>query len=256
MPSLDASSTLLPAIATATREAGALALAAFRGEFRSWDKAPGELVSEVDLAVDALLKDRLAAIDPHAGWLSEETVDTADRLAKRRVWVVDPIDGTRDFVRGRPGWCVSVALVEDGRVIAGVLDAPARDEHYTASLGGGVTLNGCAIAASTRAEMAGARVPADVLPRGDRDLVAVPKPNTIELRIALVARGAADLVAATRWGNEWDLAAAALIAAEAGATVSDANGAALRFNTPAANMYGVIACAPALHPAAVARLAK
>ncbi|MFX6234644.1 inositol monophosphatase family protein, partial [Acinetobacter baumannii] len=77
-----------------------------------------------DLAVNALLKARLAALDPDAGWLSEETADNPDRLAKARLWVVDPIDGTRDYVRRRPGWAVSIALVEDGRVVVGVLDAP------------------------------------------------------------------------------------------------------------------------------------
>ena len=250
------SPTLLAAIADATREAGVLAHAAFRGEFKSWHKAPGEIVSEVDLAVDALLKNRLGAIDPQAGWLSEETVDTAERLACARVWVVDPIDGTRDFVRGRPGWCVSVALVEQGVVIAGVLDAPARGEIYAATLGGGATLNGEPIRASTRTAIAGARVPADALPKGDRDLVAVPKPNSIALRIALVADDRADLVVATRLGHEWDLAAAVLIADEGGATVTDAHGAALRFNTPDATMWGVVASAPALHAAVVRRVSN
>lgn len=81
-------------------------MARWRGEFASWDKVPGEVVCELDLELDALLRDRLFAIDPEAGWLSEETADSAERLLGPRVWVVDPIDGTRDFVRGRRGWAV------------------------------------------------------------------------------------------------------------------------------------------------------
>ena len=231
-------------------------MARWRGEFASWDKLPGEVVCELDLELDALLRERLFAIDPEAGWLSEETADSAERLLVPRVWVVDPIDGTRDFVRGRRGWAVSVALVEGGRSIVGVLDAPARDEHWAAAVGEGATLNGAAVHASDRADLSGARVPADILPRPDSDLVMVEKPNSIALRIAMVASGDADLLAAMRWGHEWDIAAAALIAEEAGATVTDALGRTLRFNSTKGEMFGVLACAPGIHVAAVRRLAS
>ena len=231
-------------------------MARWRGDFRSWDKVPGHVVCELDLELDALLRDRLGAIDGDAGWLSEETVDSPERLLVPRVWVVDPIDGTRDFVRGRPGWAVSVALVEGGRAILGVLDAPARDEHWAAASGSGATLNGVVVRASDRHVLAGARVPADTLPRADADLVAVAKPNSIALRIAMVAAGEADLLAALRWGNEWDIAAAALIAEEAGATVTDALGRTLRYNSTRGEMFGVLAAAPGIHAAAVARLAS
>jgi myo-inositol-1(or 4)-monophosphatase len=247
---------VLDDISAAAREAGALALARWRGEFRSWDKSPGEIVCELDLEIDALLRDRLFSLDPGAGWLSEETADSAERLLVPRVWVVDPIDGTRDFVRGRSGWCVSVALVEGGRVVAGVLDAPARGEHWAAATGEGAFLNGKRIHASDRHELAGARVPADVLPKGDAGLVAVDKPNSIALRMAMVAAGDADLLAAVRWGHEWDIAAAALIAEEAGATVTDAFGNTLRFNSTKGEMFGVLASAAGIHAAAVARLAE
>jgi myo-inositol-1(or 4)-monophosphatase len=250
------SNELLEAISDATREAGAVAMARWRGEFAHWDKVPGEVVSELDLELDALLIERLGGIDPEAGWLSEETADSAERLLVPRVWVVDPIDGTRDFVRGRRGWAVSVALVEGGRVIAGVLDAPARDEHWAAAAGEGATLNGAPIRASLRTALHGSRVPADILPKGDVDLVMVEKPNSIALRIAMVAKGDADLLAAMRWGHEWDIAAAALIAEEAGARVTDALGRTLRFNSTKGEMFGVLACAPGIHAAAVARLAS
>jgi len=247
----------LEAVIAATREVGDMAMARWRGEGQAidvWHKSHDNPVSDVDLAVDARLKAVLGAMVPEAGWLSEETADNADRLTRRAMWCVDPIDGTRDFIRGRPGWAVSVALVVDGAPEFGVLYAPALDELWVAQRGRGATLNGEALRASRRTRFDGARVPADSLPRVDRDLVMVTKPNSIALRIALVADDRADLVATLRWGFEWDVAAAALIAAEAGATVTDAFGAPLAFNTPRAQAFGVIACAPGIHAAVVARL--
>lgn len=244
----------LDALSDIAREAGALALKSFRGSYDLWEKAPGNPVSEVDIAVDQFLKAELKRLDPDAGWLSEETADNAERLMRPRVWVVDPIDGTRDYVRGRDGWAVSIALVEGGRATLAVLDAPARDEHWRASRGSGAWRNDAAISASTRADLPGARVPADVLPKADADLVTVYKPNSIALRIAMVAADEADLVAALRWGHEWDIAAAALLAEEAGGIVTDAHGKPLRFNSTKGEAFGVLATGAALHPYAVARL--
>ena len=253
MPVSDA---LLDAVGAVAREAGRIAMRSWRGDFEQWEKSPGDPVSEVDLAIDHFLRGELARLDPEAGWLSEETVDDAERLLRSRVWVVDPIDGTRDFVRGRRGWAISVALVEAGRPVIGVLDAPARDEHWVASLGGGATRNGEALLASQREALIGARVPADTLPRSDSDLVPVTKPNSIALRIAMIAADEADLVATLRWGQEWDIAAAALIASEAGATVTDAHGAPIRYNSTKGEAFGVLAAATPIHAAAVARLAS
>ncbi len=107
-----------------------------------WEKKPGQLVSEADLMVDAMLRERLGVLIPEAAWLSEESAETPGRAERRLAWVVDPIDGTRDFVRGRAGWAVSVALVEDGEVVIAVLAAPARDELWWASRGEGAWRNG------------------------------------------------------------------------------------------------------------------
>lgn len=246
--------SVLDAVTAAAAEAGALALKSWRGVFEHWEKEPGSPVCELDLAVDELLRERLAAIDPEAGWLSEETADDAERLLVPRIWVVDPIDGTRDYIRGRSGWCVSIALVEGGEPVLGVLDAPAREEVWRGAAGQGAWRGAERLAASTRTRFAGARVPTDALPRVDRDLVAVAKPNSIALRIAMVAAGEADLLATIRWGNEWDIAAAVLIAREAGATVTNALGGALRFNSTKGEAFGVIASAPGIHAAAVERL--
>lgn len=229
-------------------------MARFRTDFARWEKVPGSPVCEVDLAVDTMLRERLSALLPDAGWLSEETADNPDRLACNRIWVVDPIDGTRDYIRGRAGWAVSVALVEAGRPIIGVLDAPARDEVWQASAGGGAMLNGRPLSASRRDAFAGARVPTDALPKADRDLTMVEKPNSIALRMAMVADDRADLVATLRWGNEWDIAAAALIATEAGGAVTDALGVHLSFNKPDPCAFGVITSSRGIHKAALERL--
>ena len=241
------------------REAGAMALRQWPGgghALESWEKVPGSPVCTADLAVDAFLKRELHALLPAAGWLSEETLDHPERLGRGLCWLVDPIDGTRDFVRGRAGWAVSVALVSAQRPLFGMLAAPARDEFWSAEAGQGAWRNGIRLAASRRTELAGARVPADSLAKVDRDLTMVDKPNSIALRIAMVAADEADLLATLRWGYEWDVAAATLIAREAGAAVSDAFGHRLAYNKRDPRAFGVLVTAPAIHEAAVARLAE
>lgn len=243
-------------IAAIAAEAGQLAIRRWTTDFKRWEKTPGSPVCDVDLEVNALLRMRLSALAPDAGWLSEETIDNADRLGARRLWVVDPIDGTRDYIRARPGWSVSVALVEDGQPIVGVLDAPARGEKWIAETGQGAWRNGERLRVGARTALKGARVPADQLSKVDRDLAMVEKPNSIALRIAMVAANQADLLATIRWGNEWDIAAAVLIAREAGAAVSDAFGDPIGFNTPAAEAFGVLVTVPGIHAAAVERLGE
>jgi len=237
-------------------DAAGHALAAWHGGVAGWDKAPGEPVSEVDLAVNRRLRDGLGRLLPGAGWLSEESRDDPARLERPLCWVVDPIDGTRDLIRGRRGWCVSVALVAHGEPVLGVLDAPALGQRWVAERGRGARRDGRPLRAGDRTAIAGARVPADALARADRDLTAVAKPNSIALRMAMVAADEADLLATLRWGNEWDIAAAALIASEAGAAVTDALGRAIRFNKPRPRDFGVLVTAPGIHSAAVDRLAE
>lgn len=241
------------------REAGRIAHSRWPGAghaLTSWDKSPNNPVSEADLEVDRFLKRELRALLPAAGWLSEETADDKVRTASGLIWLVDPIDGTRDFVRGRDGWAVSVALVSANKPLIGMLAAPARGEEWLAVAGQGAALNGQPIRASTRTEFSGARVPTHSLPKEDSDLVAVDQPNSIALRIAMVADDRADLVATLRWGYEWDIAAATLIAREAGAEVTDAFGHPLAYNKHDPRDFGVLVCSPAIHAAAVERLAE
>ena len=172
------------------------------------------------------------------------------------VWVVDPIDGTRDYVRGRSGWCVSVALIDDGKPVFAVMVAPAQGKLWVAAAGEGVTCNDERLTGSARSDFIGSRVPADDLPKLDRDLVTVTKPNSIAMRMTMVACDRADLVATLRWGNEWDIAAANLVAQEAGAVVSDALGKPIVYNKREPLDFGLICCAPGIHIAAVERLSE
>ncbi|MEP3052178.1 MAG: 3'(2'),5'-bisphosphate nucleotidase CysQ [Erythrobacter sp.] len=241
------------------REAGRIAHSRWPGaghHVASWEKEPGSPVSEADLEVDAFLKRELGALLPAAGWLSEETADDQDRLSKDLIWLVDPIDGTRDFIGGRSGWAVSVALISNGRPLIGVLAAPAREEEWSAVAGEGATRNGAPLNASQRKSFPGARVPIDQLPKVDSDLTIVEKPNSIALRIAMVAADQADLVATLRWGFEWDVGAAALIAREAGAEVSDAFGGPLAYNKRDPRAFGVVASSAAIHGHALERIAE
>ncbi len=244
------------------REAGAIALAGWPGDGHApdvWDKSPDNPVSSLDLAVDDFLKRELQALLPSAGWLSEETADAPHRLGGDLVWLVDPIDGTRDFIRGRDGWAISVALVNSSRPLFGYLHAPARrrdegGEFWHGEAGKGSWRNGERLVASARGKLPGARVPAWQLAKEDADLTIVHQPNSIALRIAMVAAGEADLVATLRWGFEWDIAAAGLIAREAGAAVTDAFGDPLNYNKRDPKAFGVLVSAPAIHSAAVERL--
>jgi myo-inositol-1(or 4)-monophosphatase len=246
------------AVVAATQEAAALAFRQWREgaapEAKVWEKSKGNPVSDIDMAVDELLKERLGAILPDAAWLSEETVDDPARLGAERLWLVDPIDGTRDYVRGRSGWCVSVALIEHGRPMFAVMAAPAQAKLWVAKAGEGVTCNGERLIASKRQDFAGSRVPIDALPKIDTDLVIVEKPNSIAMRMTMVACDRADLVATLRWGHEWDIAAAHLVAEEAGAAVTNARGEAIHYNKPEPLDFGLICSAPGIHAAAVERL--
>lgn len=241
------------------REAGQMALASWPGhghELEWWEKTPGSPVCTADLAVDDYLRHELEALLPEAGWLSEETADHPERLARGLCWLVDPIDGTRDYVNGRPGWAISVALVSAGRPTVGLLCAPARGELWTATAGEGAWRNGERLHASTRQELIGSRVPTGFLPVADADLTMVERPNSIALRIVMVAADEADVMATFRWGFEWDIAAATLIAEEAGAAVSDAFGHPLVYNKQDPRAFGVLVTARPIHAAAVERLSE
>jgi myo-inositol-1(or 4)-monophosphatase len=240
-------------LCSVTREAGELAESYFAEGFASWDKSPGNPVTEADLAVDDLIKRRLLGVRPAYGWLSEETADDAARLSCSRLWVIDPIDGTRAFVKGKDGFCVSAALVENCRPIMAALHAPLRRQFFAARAGRGATMNGEPIRAGTRDRLEGCAMlaDADLLKAGfwpqPWPPMVLSKPNSIALRLALVACGQADAAIALRPKNEWDMAAAALIVEEAGGLWCDHDGVRHPFNRPDPVHATVIAAGPGLH---------
>ena len=224
-------------------------------------KAGGSPVTDGDLAVDALLRHDLLAARPDYGWLSEETPDDDARLAMARVFIVDPIDGTTAYVKGKPWFAVSLAVVEHGVPIAGVVFAPALDELYTASSGAGASCNGEAIHASAATTLEDCAMLAPVGCFEARrwaepwPSMQVGQRNALAYRMALVAAGRFDAALSLGWKNDWDIAAGDLIAREAGAASCDQNGRPLRFNGPRARNAGLICAAPALAPLILHRTA-
>jgi myo-inositol-1(or 4)-monophosphatase len=239
----------------AALESGRIALAHRRRGLKIRSKAGGSPVTNADLAVDAFLTEQLRAARPDYGWLSEETADNPERLQSRRIFVVDPIDGTSAFMKHRPWFSVALAVIEEGRAVAGVVHAPALDETYEAALGSGALLNGGAIAPS------GARTLRDCAMLGDPALFAregwppmrVERRNSIAYRMALVAAGAFDAAYAPTPKWDWDVAAGAVIAAEAGALVTDHLGRPFRFNAADPRQPGLLCAAPGVHAQLVAK---
>ena len=246
-------------LAKAVREAGALALGKFRGPIRSWLKGASSPVCEADIEADRLLHERLTAARPDYGWLSEESVDDGTRLAARRVWVVDPIDGTRGFIAGHPDWAVSAALVEDGRPVAAALFAPVSDELFLAVRGGGATRNGVPIYANQGERLDDARV-AGPPRRLDRlatmlpGIAAAAKIHSLALRLARVADGVLDAALAGPNSRDWDLAAADLLVHEAGGALTSLDGQPPIYNRPEPVHRALFAAGRARHAALLALL--
>lgn len=215
-------------ITEAAAKAGEIALKYFRRDPEVWWKEGDSPVSAADLAADKYLRDVLMAARPDYGWLSEETEDSSERLQAQRIFVVDPIDGTRAFIDGRDVWCVSVAVVEQGRTIAGVLDCPAKNEIFAAALGGGAVCNGVPIAVRLKSdtiEISGAKPMLQKLQKYVVPEIKIhPYVPSLAYRIAMVANGRIDATFIKPSSHDWDLAAADLILSEAGGRMLDATG--------------------------------
>ena len=237
MPASDGNERMALAtqLVAAVRDAGALALGIFGTEIKTWTKGHGSPVSAADIAVDDLLRARLSAAASGIAWLSEESADHPARAAAHRVWVVDPIAGTRAYLAGRTDWAVAAALVEDGRPVAAALFAPAEPAFYAAVAGKGATLDGAPIAATPGASLDGARVAGaksyqDRLVALGLKFEAVPRIHSIALRFAQVARGTLDAAFASGSSHDWDLAAADLLVHEAGGALTTLAGRPLVYN--------------------------
>ncbi len=237
-------------LAATLREAGEVALRSFGGTIKSWTKGHSSPVSEVDIAVNDLLHGRLDRSD--AGWLSEESKDDFARLRTSRVWIVDPIDGTRAYLAGLPEWSISVALVENGRPIVAGLYVPAANEMFIATAGGGASVNGAPVHARGGRDLAGARIagPKSYLERFAAlapGIVAMPKVPSLALRLARVAQGSLDASFASVHAHDWDLAAADLLVHEAGGTLTNVAGQQLIYNRPELVHGALIAAGSARH---------
>jgi myo-inositol-1(or 4)-monophosphatase len=224
-------------LAVSVREAGALALSMFGSPLKNWTKGESSPVSEADIAVDKLLRERLSNAEPGIGWLSEESVDDPARLAARFVWIVDPIDGTRAYIAGLPEWAVSAALVDNGRPIVACLFAPVSREFFAAVAGGGATCNSAAITVSSGGGLGAARIAGpknflEKLPAFDPPATIVPRIPSLALRLARVAQGAIDAAIAGGNSHDWDLAAADLLVHEAGGALTPLSGEPLTYNRP------------------------
>ncbi|RAZ73194.1 3'(2'),5'-bisphosphate nucleotidase CysQ [Mesorhizobium atlanticum] len=238
MPALDqlTSSAVgedLALLRDAAREAGLIAMRYFGNNPQVWMKGGTSPVSEADHAADAYLRETLLKARPDYGWLSEETADDHARLSARRTFVVDPIDGTRGFLDGLHSWCVSVAVVENGRSLAGVLECPAKHETYWALPGEGAYLNDKRIHLRPLGEsvdIGGPKPLVDRMPEAwhDRLRRAAYIPS-LAYRLAMIAAGKLDATFVKPNAHDWDIAAADLILTEAGGALLDGHGKPPRY---------------------------
>lgn len=239
----------------AVREAGALAMTLLRQNVRRWSKKDGSQVTEADLQVDALLAGRLQAARPSYGWLSEETPDGEARLNAGRLWVVDPIDGTRDFIRGGRDWCIAAALIEDGRPVVSAVYCPVAEEFFAARRGQGAALNALPIAINDGVALSGARIMGNktsLAPLLDHGIVAeTVNALPLQLRLAFVAAGRLDGAVSNGPRNDWDLAAGSLLVSEAGGSVSATSGEPHIYNRREPWQQGLVAAGRQRHAALV-----
>lgn len=239
---MDAATITTPAedrelLRTSAVTAGIIAAGYFRRDLKTWTKDGTSPVSEADIVLDNFLHNALTSARPDYGWLSEESTDDPARLQHRRVFIVDPIDGTRGFIRGDDSWTVSLAVVEDGVPIAGVVYAPARDEMYDAGLGIGARLNGQPLVRQRHPGRTLPLIPApgavhQELQAAGLEYTRGPFFPSLAYQLVQVATGRIDAGTARRGARDWDVAGAACILREAGLGFEDVCIGALRFNRP------------------------
>jgi len=251
----------LALLEAAALEAGAIAMRYFRRDPEVWHKQGGSPVSEADIAVDRRLGEMLRTARPDYGWLSEESVDDPTRLARTRVFVVDPIDGTRAYLRGEEDWAVSLAVVENGRPVVAALLQPSTGRLMTAVAGRGAHLEGRRMRVEGRTSLAGARLgaPSKYLERREVREIGFAARRTVPslaLRIAAVADGSLDVAYGTGNAHDWDLAAADLLVHEAGGRFCNRRGEAPQYNSPVPRHPALVAATPDLFDDALALLER
>jgi myo-inositol-1(or 4)-monophosphatase len=252
---------------SAARAAGAVVMDYFGRHGEVVYKSPGQPLTEADLAADRLLRGQLSAARPDYGWLSEESVATPDRLRRSRVWIVDPIDGTRSFIAGRPEFSISIGLSEQGRVVAGVVYNPATDELFSSALGGGARLQTGGRAAvvlqvaQTTTESGRATVLASrtEVQAGEFEALVsagwqVEPVGSTAYKLARVAAGRGDMFLSRGPKSEWDICAGVLLVQEAGGLATDVLGKQARFNQADPYVHGIVASNEALHRVVLQRM--
>ncbi len=252
----DSNSETLRRIATALESARHIFERFTPGAIEAEYKVGHDPITEADRSVDAALRKELLRNDYDEGWLSEETVDDFTRLGKRRVWVVDPLDGTREFVSGIPEFCVSIGMVEDGHPVAGGICNPATGETFIGSIETGVTYNGKECFASKRANLEGALVLASrsEVKRGEWEAFnsapfKVKPMGSVAYKLALVSAGLADATFTLTPKNEWDVAAGGALVLSAGGSVQTLENAPLLCNNRNPLLSGLITSGSSLRDA-------
>ena len=246
----------------AAREAGAIVRRYYAPGVAAAEKGPDNPVTKADLEANAHIRALVVAAFPDDGWLSEETADSRERLERRRVWVVDPLDGTKEFIQHIPEFCVCIALVEDGRPVVGVEYNPAADRLYAAVRGSGTTVNDAPARVSTTSRVPDAVVLASRSEdkRGEWDpfksRVHVKLTGSVAWKLAELATGAGDATFTLTPKNEWDICAGSLLVEEAGGRVTDVEGHPLVFNRPSTLRPGMIASNGVLHDGLLALIAE
>jgi len=238
---------------SAALEAGEAIRGFYQDEYTVRDKGEDNPLTDADLAADKILENRLRTAFPDHGWLSEETADTPERLEKSHVWIVDPLDGTREFTLGIPEFVVSVGLVIDGRAVLGVLYNPIQDQLFTGIVGQGASLNGEPISVTSHSELQGSKVVCSrtEMKKGWFDEFAdvlTPVPvGSVAYKFGLVAAGQAESTFTPRPRSEWDICGGVAIVEAAGGRCSDRHGEPYRFNLPKPLVDGVAVSNKLIH---------
>ncbi len=262
MPDLKAGQAADTALLVAAlREAGSIARSYFGGAYKVWRKSDGNPVTDADIAIDTFLRETLTAARPDYGWLSEETADDRTRLKRALSFVVDPIDGTHGFLKGRPQFTIVAAVVAQGRPIAAAIYNPMTEEMYEAVAGEGARKNGTSIQVSARNDFRCARLlttrkflePSRWATPWPEEIVSETRAS-LAYRMALVAEGAFDAMISLSQKSDWDLAAGDLIVHEAGGRVTDEDGMTLLYNRETPEQGSVLCAGPALHRLIIVRL--
>jgi myo-inositol-1(or 4)-monophosphatase len=214
-------------------------------------KVDDDPVTEADRTANRALQQALQR--EGEGWLSEESFDDATRLQSERLWIVDPLDGTREFVAGVPEWCISVGYVENGCAVAGGICNPATHEVFLGAIGYGLSLNGNAVHASSRSSLSGAVVLSSrsESQRGDwnrfKQAPFIIRPTgSIAYKLARVAAGLADAAWSLDGKSEWDIAAGVALVEAGGGLARNLDQSVIRFNQQCTRLPGILACGPNL----------